>query len=295
MSNGLVNVGSCWIISFVIATNPIVQGLISSECTPVVYGPTFCQGRIRCTFTPQAHDSEGRTTELLLGPATPHNVRYSDNDLKGVYTDKMTNCTCPMQFLVFLKVIRKPRTLSLHKRGYLCRWIHDVFEENAEAILWIIGDVMADYGNKHMFMLYGPANVGKSTVVNIITSLVLFSPVKLSPMLLAKDGKSRRSYGNTVPPEFVAELASTRQVLSGDLEITDASEHLNIQTLKETTGGDRGPNGCISVTMLTCVNTLFTYEFLEDFTASDRTRRVNVIPTGRRTKCKNQHPRDSTS
>ena len=281
-------------VNYIIATDPIVEGLISSESPPVIYGPTFCQGAIRCNFATQARDSEGRTTVLSLAPALPHNVHYTDADIKGAYTAKMTNCTCPMQFKRFLKTIKIPRALNMHKKGYLCRWIHDVFEESAEAILWIIGDIMANYGNKRMFMLYGPANTGKSTVVNIITSLVSFSPVNLIPMLLAKDGNSRRSYGNTIPAKFVAELASTRLVLSGDLEVTDASEHLNMQTIKEITGGDQGPNGCISVTILTCVNKLFTYEFMEDFTASDRTRRVNVIPTVHRRKCRNEHPREST-
>lgn len=136
-----------------------------------------------------------------------------------------------------------------------------------------------DFGNEGMFMLYGPANVGKTTVVNIIESLASAKVPKIEPRFFAKDISGNRSYGNSLTEETIATFASTRLVTVGDLEVTDKSEHINMQTVKEITGADQGSNGMISVTVLASVNRLFKYEFTEGFTTSDRTRRFNFILT----------------
>lgn len=283
-------------VNFVAATAPVVEGLLSYECPPAIYGSTFSQGVVRCTFKPSRWYPDGSTSKVDFCPALPINRSYSTSQPLGMYTAKSSNCVCPTKFRKYLRNVAIPRSLKLDERGYLCKWINAVFGDNSETILWIIGDIMADFGNKRMFMFYGPANIGKTTVVNIISDFASSSIVTLDPRFVARHTRATRNFGNSLDQNTLAAIASTRLVLVGDLEVTDDSEHLNMQTVKQITGGDRGPNGEISVTMLTCVNRLFTYEFMEEFTAADRTRRVNVVPTLARRECKeDQDLRDTTN
>ena len=64
-----------------------------------------------------------------------------------------------------------PKKLALDRRKGMCKWIHDVFGESTITILWLTGDIMADFGNKRFFILYGPGNVGKSSVLSIICQI----------------------------------------------------------------------------------------------------------------------------
>ena len=60
------------------------------------------------------------------------------------------------------------------------RWMNDVFDrKDIYAILWMLGDMYADFGNKRMFILYGPGGIGKSSVVNIIGTAIGGSITKL--------------------------------------------------------------------------------------------------------------------
>lgn len=266
-------------VNYVKATRPIVDALVSCEAPPFIYGPTFSQGRIRCSFAPTSRYSDGSTKRLSLGVAVPLNMSEEDLDRNLLYTAKESKCKCPLKFKRMLKSVAIPRSLNLPGKSYLCSWIYDVFEENTETIMWIIGDILADFGNKRMFMLYGPANIGKTTVINIIESLASAKVPKIEPRYFAKDVSAKRNYGNSLTEQTIGLFASTRLVTVGDLEITDESEHINMQTVKEITGGDQGSSGIVSVTILVSVNRLFNYEFMEEYTASDRTRRVNVVPT----------------
>ena len=150
-------------------------------------------------------------------PAWPINRSYDKFEADKAYTAKMSNCVCPLRFRRYIKTVVIPRTLKLDQRGYLCSWIHGVFGDNSETILWIIGDIMADFGNKRMFMLYGPANIGKTTVVNIISSFASSNVVTLESRFLARDAKATRNYGNSLAETVIAQLALTRLVLVGDL------------------------------------------------------------------------------
>jgi phage/plasmid-associated DNA primase len=55
--------------------------------------------------------------------------------------------------------------------GGTIAWIHGVFDNSdKKAIIWMIGDVYADFDMKRMFLLYGPGGIGKSSVVDIIAT-----------------------------------------------------------------------------------------------------------------------------
>ena len=48
------------------------------------------------------------------------------------------------------------------------RWMCDLFQGNIMTMLWAVGDALADFGNKRMFVIYGPGGLGKSAIVKII-------------------------------------------------------------------------------------------------------------------------------
>ena len=88
-----------------------------------------------------------------------------------------------------------------------------------------------------------------------------------------------RSYGNSLPDDIKAKLPNTRLALVGDVEVTSDDEHINVQSVKELTGGDEGSHGRVSFTSFMSLNKLFFYEFQSDYTRADRTRCITVIPT----------------
>ncbi len=145
---------------------------------------------------------------------------------------------------------------------------------------------MAYNGKKIMFIFYGPGGVGKTSVVNIICSIGSNVLVEIPGRFMAKKVTVARNYGNSLPDDIKAKLPNTRLALVGDVEVTSDDEHVNVQTVKELTGGDEGSHGRVSVTSIMSLNKLFFYEFQSDYTQADRTRRITVIPTvlNRRTK-----------
>jgi hypothetical protein len=46
-----------------------------------------------------------------------------------------------------------PRIVDVKASGYLYKWIYEVFEEDTETILWMIGDMLADFRTKRLFVL----------------------------------------------------------------------------------------------------------------------------------------------
>ena len=52
----------------------------------------------------------------------------------------------------------------------LCR---EVFmRDKVKILLWILGDIYADFGSKCMVIMYGPSGVGKTSVLNIFSSTI---------------------------------------------------------------------------------------------------------------------------
>ena len=52
-----------------------------------------------------------------------------------------------------------------------------------KTIMWMLGDMHTDFGNKRMFILYGPGGVGKSSVVNILATVIGVLLQSLKPLV----------------------------------------------------------------------------------------------------------------
>ena len=59
------------------------------------------------------------------------------------------------------------------QEGTLCRWIYEVY------IIILIGDIIADFGNKWLLIFYGGGGIVKTSVTNIIASVAYNSIVSI--------------------------------------------------------------------------------------------------------------------
>jgi hypothetical protein len=59
----------------------------------------------------------------------------------------------------------------------------------------------------------------------------------------------------------------------------EKGDHINMQTVKTITGGDKTARGRLSKMMLLSVTKLPCYNNMATYTSNDRTRRLVVVPT----------------
>jgi hypothetical protein len=115
------------------------------------------------------------------------------------------------------------------------------------------------------YVTNGPNSLVERRLI-IISSLGSNVTVEIHGRFMAKKGTIARNYGNSLSEDIKARLSNTRLALIGDVEVTSDDEHLNVQTVKELTGGDEGPHGRVSVTTIMSLNKLFFYEFQSEYT-----------------------------
>ena len=157
-------------------------------------------------------DLHKRCTELLP---------YDSGGSGGIYASKdrtkITYCSCPTGPFTPLETINLGKQLNFTKLGPAVEWIHNSFGENLKTILWLICDILADYGDKRAWVLYGPSNTGKSTTMGIIK--MIFCPkITTIPVqyLVDKVGVSRH-YGNSLSETVFRKSLSTRIGVGKDL------------------------------------------------------------------------------
>ena len=269
-------------VNFISASQPIITSLKSSVHDNVVLPLTVTQGNIRYSFC--IDRLEHNRLNIKFSACIPINVDESTVINNDLYTAKGSYCVAPVEFKTPVVEITTPKQLNLPSRDSLSRWVYDVFEENSETILWLIGDMLSDFGTKRLFILYGPGNIGKSTVVNIISMFSSHSLVQISPKYMVTSGK----FNDSLPDTFIPLLASSRLAVSGDVEVTDNTK-INVQTIKKCTGGDVTEHGNISVTCVMSCNKLFKYDDMSEYTTCDRIRRMVVIPTVTQRACESNN------
>jgi hypothetical protein len=185
---------------------------------------------------------------------------------------------------------------KISRKGAL-KWIHDCFEpEDVIMALCAIGDCLADFGNKRLFILYGPGGIGKSAAANLIFQAV-------NPQASALPADLLKSYhgkyvNKRVEEEAIYNAASSRIMNAGDVNIESSKgQELEMQWIKILTGGDNFNGMSVSVTLLAGANELALYKNMSEFTRADHVRRITVIPTrqSRNTSDNSQLPMHSGS
>ena len=87
-------------------------------------------------------------------------------------------------------------------------------------MLWIIGDIVADFGDKRAWLFaYGPSNTGKSKVGSIIRAAASPDVVSVPVQYIVDTHDATRHYGNTISLRDLSRILSVRLAVSGDLEI----------------------------------------------------------------------------
>ena len=136
--------------------------------------------------------------------------------------------------------------------------------------------MLADFGNKRMFILYGPGGVGKSSVINILLSAIGGSTCSIDTKYTIKQIKYGQ--GLSMPKDIVQNAASCIVALVSDLEVVGDTV-INVQTVKHLTGGDQIHGVKLSDTVLCSMNTLPVYKVVNTYVKPDRIRRIVVIPS----------------
>eukprot|EP00957_Ditylum_brightwellii_P202748 15331593-Ditylum_brightwellii.AAC.1 len=154
--------------NYIPGAKPVVIGLHNWSPPVIALGPTVCQGKIRYHVYKKEIDMDGRLISVGLQPAVPLNKDPNDIDRSILYTAKGSFCSCSTRVERLLSTVRIPRTIDYSKTGYLCQRIFNVFGEDTKTVLWLLGDMLVDFGTKRLFMLYGPGGIGKSAAVNIL-------------------------------------------------------------------------------------------------------------------------------
>lgn len=142
-------------VNYATAVEPYVM-IIESIPWPVVM---FTQGRLRYRYTIDV---------------TNGFVNFIPNVIIGLEdTAESTLCSIPVSIVnPILQFNIRCSSARAHRDGAI-GWLHRVFGNNTTTILWALGDMLYDCNNKRIFILYGPGGVGKSTVANIINTVIV--------------------------------------------------------------------------------------------------------------------------
>jgi hypothetical protein len=96
---------------------------------------------------------------------------------------------------------------------------------------------------------------------------------------MAKKLNATRNFGDSASDKTKIELACSRLALTGDLGISSSDKVImNIQTVKDHTGGAAGSHGKVSVTCVMSADTLFSCKQTSRCAKADRARRTVVVP-----------------
>lgn len=249
-------------VNFAIAAEPFVNIIESVSWPAVVLSSTFTQGRLRYAYT---LDDETQVVNFA-----PNVVFGREPNAKNTLCSiPVTNVNPILQFNLKFSIVRARKSGAVS-------WLHRVFGDNINTILWALGDMLYDSNNKRMFILYGPGGVGKSTVATIMNAVIGGTIPTLNSELAAINPRSFRR--DVLSKKHLDKTASTRLISLGDVEPRHG-DILHMQNIKVLTGGDEVDGMIVHTTLIMTANKLFHYDDLNQFVQPDRLRRVVVIPS----------------
>ena len=202
------------------AVEPIVQTIERNAWPDVYTGPTFTQKAARYTFGLNRDDMAIYFTAVGDGVLPMSKSSYCCIPVNsGMVLKKL-----PLYF----NVPRPPARSAL-------QWITEVFQDNTNAVLWLLGDTIADFGNKRMFIFKGPGGVGKSAIINIITAAMGNTVCNIDPTLTVHNTKLHIK--RHLDRATLLKAASARIVLAFSTLVLDGVIHegRNIMSLYTST------------------------------------------------------------
>jgi len=88
-------------------------------------------------------------------------------------------------------------------------------------LMWALGDMLYESLNKHLFILYSPGGVGKSTVVNILGGIVGGTIPSISAHCVTTNPKSYHRYSIDVSQLVAAASSRLVNVPDGEIGVGD--------------------------------------------------------------------------
>ena len=247
-------------VNYAIAAAPAVL-VIKRRIWPIVMlGSTFTQGLCRYYFQRSS--------------ASNHVVFYAVGD-KSKPLQFSSYCVIPT--VRVRPVVQLPLDVSYYRivDHTALRWLVDLFGDHSLTALWSLGDALADFGNKRMFVLYGPGGIGKSAIVKIFKEMVGQTHDLHNKFIV----QNPQSYANNdVATNALLECASARMVFFSDFEVREGDE-LNMKTIKALTGDDMADGVSVSVTIIGTSNHLPRIKSVAAHVKPDRARRLVMVPT----------------
>jgi hypothetical protein len=135
-------------------------------------------------------------------------------------------------------------------------------KEDIRTLLWMIGDMYADFGNKRMFILFGPGGVGKSSTINIKATALGCGLTKIPTESVVRNLAAYTS--KNVGATTLLGAASSRVCTTADIEVPQ-NNILNMQTVKALTGNDMAECGVrANITVVAMMNRLYVPNNMED-------------------------------
>lgn len=203
----------------------------------VVLGNTFTQGYKRYNFRYVGDGAEAEFTPITHSAS-----------IKDIY------CTIPAQNTTPIHRLSLSYAEHVSPLGAIS-WIRDVFHDrDIKTVLWTLGDMHSDFGNKRKFILYDPGGSGKSSVVNILGSAISGSLSTPASSAILVNPNSYHT--KTIDTSALLDAACSRMVTTADIKVTDR-KILNMQTINAFTGNHMSNGGVrVNVTVVATMNGL---------------------------------------
>lgn len=250
-------------VHYATAARPIATNILRQFWPSRAHVDTVTMGKIRYKW--KTYRSETGVMWAAFEPACE-----PGDDVSA----KTTRCVSPVPLPFALSRVLLPYRIESSRHLGPVRWIRDVFGANYTTVLWLIGDIMSDQGQRRLWILYGPGGVGKSTVVSLIVRLLGSGVYTIAPQKLILTGRGT-SWTEHLQQTDMLGMASCRVVVANNVDVDDNinSQRLNAQSIKCITGGR------VQCNILACMNTLVANTSPGTYARPENLRRIVVVPT----------------
>jgi hypothetical protein len=144
---------------------------------------------------------------------------------------------CVVPALGFKSILKLPISIDHYPivHNSPLHWVHQLLKKNTMTMLWALGSALCDFGNKRVFVMYGPGGLGKSAVVKIFSSVLGNQTYEMPAHYASYKPKSLNN--NTLTSRVLLYAACSQMVTVPDFEVLE-DEDLNYKVLKVLTGDD---------------------------------------------------------
>ncbi len=126
---------------------------------------------------------------------------------------------CVVPALGFKSILKLPISIDRYPivQNSPLHWVHQLLKENTMTMLWALGSALCDFGNKRVFVMYGPGGLGKSAVVKIFSTVLGNQTYEMPAHYASYKPKSLNN--NTLTSRVLLYAACSQMVTVPDFEV----------------------------------------------------------------------------